>query len=145
MATETNNIDFYTVIYKFSIKLQSTCLKIIDNEVFQTHEYIEIMGNNTYVADITKRLVRMMKATYVNLGRVQIKKIQALIWRNYSFNNHDIELYKDVLMPGIIRNTIDNKITLILKTINDTAVKDIYMFGHNNYNIREYVLLNMLL
>ena len=63
---------------------------IIDNEVLYTLKDINIMDINTYVSDATNHLASQTQETCVDLGVVQINKIQDLIWWIYNDQNNGI-------------------------------------------------------
>ena len=54
-----------------------------------------------------------MQATCVNLGKIQIKKIKALVWWINNHHKHGLSLDASVFTPDIICNAIDN--TLVLR------------------------------
>ena len=76
MDPVSTNTDVHSVLCTYIIRIEEMCSKIIDNEKFQTLKGISSMETNIVVDDIS-----WIQEMCVNLGMVQIKKVQALVWR----------------------------------------------------------------
>ena len=53
---------------------------MIDNEGIKSLEYFGVMDGDTYKLEMEKSLASRAVATQVNLGAVQIKGIQDIVW-----------------------------------------------------------------
>ena len=63
--------------------------RFIDNEGCNSHEDFGVTDGKMDILKITKRLVSRAIVTRVNLGTVQIKKIQDLVWRIHDLQTHN--------------------------------------------------------
>ena len=93
---------------------------------------------------MAKRLAYWMQATHMNLGVVQINKIQALVWQIWDSQKHSTSLYASISTPDIIFYVIESKIINREQENTNIAVKNISNFDPNNYDTQKYTLFNMM-
>ena len=77
-AAALQEIQYFLQVCGISKRVYLT--QLIDNEGFNSLEYFGVMDGDTDVLEMAKCLASRSSATRVNLGVVQIKGLQYLVW-----------------------------------------------------------------
>ena len=144
MAAAAPNADVHAALIECDIRQERDRNRIISNEGFQTLRDIGIMETDADVADMAKRLASRPQASRVNLGTVQIKRIQALVWWIHDCQKHLIALDVNNFTPDTLERAIENKRIQKEQASAEVTTKDLSKFDPDNYEIHEDAFLNML-
>ena len=71
------------------ISKRVACTRLIDNKGFNSLKYFGVIGGDMDVLEREKRLASTAFVTRVNLGTVQIKRLQALVWWIHDNQTHN--------------------------------------------------------
>src|SRR6056300_1416475 len=119
--------------------------RVINNEGFTSLDDFDIMETDLDVADMAKRLsARSPANTRVNLGTVQIKKIQALIWWIRDRTKHGLVLDSAEFTPAVLVDALEKKRIQKEQADAEVSVKDLGKFNPDDFDVHEDAFLNML-
>ena len=119
--------------------------RVINNEGFTSLDDFGIMETDSDVADMAKRLAARSPAnTRVNLGTVQIKKIQALIWWIRDRTKHGLALDSAEFTPAVLVDALEKKRIQKEQADAEVSVKDLGKFNPDDFDVHEDAFLNML-
>ena len=120
-------------------------MRIIQNEGLRSLNDFGILETDTDIVDMAKRMAsRTVNEGRVNLGTIQIKNIQALVWwvkdRQKRRQPLDAaEFDKAALLGAGVSKQVEKG-----RAKGDTSVKDLSTFGPDDYDAHEEVFTNLL-
>ena len=89
----------------------TACTRFIGNQGFKSLEGFGVMDGDTDVLDMAKRLASTAVAICVNLGTVQIKGLQDLVWWIHDRQTHNQPLIAGEFDQGAKRAEMTEKRT----------------------------------
>ena len=119
--------------------------RMIQHEGFTSLADLGEMDNDTDVSDMAKRMAsRTVAEGRVNLGTVQIKKIQALIWWVRDRQKRGLALAAEDFDAEALESAKNSKRVEREREDADTSVKDLDKFDPDDFDIHEDAFLNLL-
>jgi hypothetical protein len=119
--------------------------RMIQHEGFTSLADLGEMDNDTDVSDMAKRMAgRTAAEGRVNLGTVQIKKLQALVWWVKDRQKRGLELRADEFGPVELELAKNNKRVERERDDTGASIKDLSKFDPDDFDVHEDAFLNLL-
>jgi len=116
----------------------ATRTRIIDNEGFASLEDLSVLENDKDVDEMAKRLAaRTLADGRVNLGMVQIKRIQALAWWTHDQIKHGQALVAADFDVAALNSAMERKRVEKERESGDVAVEDLAKFDPDDFDVHE--------
>ena len=137
--------DLQAVFAVCSITTEVTHACIVMNEGFASLEDLLVLESNTDVTKMVKCLASCTAADgHVNLGMVQIKKIQALVWWVHDEIKHGQALTTADWDAPAVNMAMEHKCIDKECELANVGVKDLVKFDLDDFDIHEDAFLDML-
>jgi hypothetical protein len=121
------------------------CERIIQHEGFASLADLGEMDNDTDVSDMAKRMASRTAAEgRVNLGTVQIKKLQALVWWVKDQQKRGLELRANKFGAAELELAKNNKRVERERDDTGASIKDLSKFDPDDFDVHEDAFLNLL-
>ena len=122
-----------------------SCTCIIENEGFTSLDDLSVLENDTDVTEMAKHLVGYTVADgCINLGTVQIKKLQALVWWVHDEIKHGQALVAADWNVAAVNMAMECKHVDKECELADVGVKDLVKFDLDDFDVHEDAFLDML-
>ena len=134
-----------TVLRLCGITAAATRLRIAQNEGFNTFDDLGELENDTDVVDMAKRMSsRTVNEGRVNLGTVQVKKMQALAWwvRDHQKRGQPldaVDFNAQTLEDAKVAKRVEKE-----RSDGDVSVKDLSTFDPDDFDAHEEAFVNLL-
>ena len=114
---------------------------IIGNEGFTSVEDLVVLEMNTDVSDMAKCMASCTVADgHVNLGTVQIKRIQALSWWVRDCRKHRQSIVAVDFNAAVMHTLMEHKHIEKERGMTDASIKDLNKFNLDDFDIHEDAL-----
>ena len=137
--------DLHAVLTVCGIPAAATRTRIIDNEGFTSVEDLAVLETDTDVSEMAKRMAsRTAVDGRVNLGTVQIKRIQALAWWVRDRVKHGQPIVAADFNAAAMHTSMERKHIEKERGTTDASVKDLNKFNPDDFDVHEDAFLNLL-
>ena len=137
--------DLQVVFNICGITAEATRTRIIQNEGFGSLGDLSILESDSDVTDMAKRLAsRTVADGRVNLGTIQIKKLQALVWWIRDQIKHGQVLDAANFDVAALNSAMERKRVEKERESADVSVKDLGKFDPDDFELHEDAFLNLL-
>ena len=125
--------------------IKATCACIIGNEGFTSVEDLAVLETDTDVSEMAKRMASHTAADgSVNLGTIQIKRIQALAWWVRDCMKHGQPIVAADFNAAAMHTSMKHKHIEKECGTTDASIKDLNKFNPDDFDVHEDAFLNLL-